>query len=142
MTCKTDLKYSCKCIHSLFQHSGDLATVPSKNDSIDKEATNDLGEVEGAASQVKQPLQSDFHLPSLPIPTFSHMVKEHLEKGDAWTVWSKLIEELANYYDEHFPLRLNNSQDYQQIGMVMYAKYPCIARTGSNPWVSETVHSI
>ena len=81
-------------------------------------------------------LDRDFNLPSLPLPEFSRYVKDHLEKGDAWTVWGKIMEELAHYYDKHYPLRMNNSQDYQQVGMVMYSKYPCIARTGSNPWVS------
>ena len=62
---------------------------------------------------------------NLTIPCFSDGVRSALKDGNSLEVWNQMIEELLVYYIREYPTRLRCSNDYQQIGKLMYKTYPC-----------------
>ena len=75
---------------------------------------------------------------NLTIPNFSDGVRSALKDGNSLEVWNQMIEELLVYYIREYPTRLRCSNDYQQIGKLMYKTYPCTSRFGTHPWVRHS----
>lgn len=74
----------------------------------------------------------------LTIPEPSSGVKKALLEGNSEDVWSQFLEELVTYFTRHHGDRMKGSQDYQEVGKLLYESYPSIARFGKHPWVCTT----
>ena len=72
---------------------------------------------------------------SSPIPTYSRIVTEHLQRGHTEQIWNTLISETADYYYRRWP-SINQQIHYKTIGQKVFAVYPSISLQGTKPWVS------
>ena len=74
----------------------------------------------------------------LEFPEFSPMVVTALENNNVETDLPAPLREAATYYHFKYP-SLRTTDQYQQIGMMLIKRFPCLAHDGNKPWVSLAV---
>ena len=76
-----------------------------------------------------------------PLPTFSDHVRQMMVEGKVEVIWSKVINQAADYYLNVNP-NIGNSSEYQSIGGKMHREYPAIEHEGKNAWVINIFNTI
>ena len=69
------------------------------------------------------------------LPKYSSTVQSLLDAGKILQEWDKFVEETA-YHILALPYKFETKDMYQELGRMLYRKYPCIGfSTGNTPWV-------